>query len=312
MKNILPIILLLCIAQSSIGQIKYQEFGQIFADDVMFVEDIGPLESLEEVKDSTKRALMRGFRNTNLKSIQSYLSPKLIIEIPEMDSILNSFEDKYNSVDSIFLFENSGYGVGLTGTIAITKFSHKVVGDLAIEYQYYCPGKSTVINRISINGKEFPSELTIVSRLKSKIREKDLSNREKYEAYKNLIELISPKEGQKYNDFYLPQSSNDLSKLNGSLSWYALNIGENDIAVSAATKGLNLNPSNKWINTNLALGLAQSDKLEQAINIYTELKDIPYRDKIYKDVFLADIEEVEGNGIEIKHKEKIIKALKVE
>jgi len=303
------IVFVVFISGISVGQIGYHEFGEVFPDDVMFVEDIGEHEILENIKDTIKQNIMLGFRNTDINSIQAYLSPKLQTEVKTIDSLLNTYETEYNSVDSVYLLENSGYLFGQSGTTGITKFSHKLLGELSLAYQYYRIGNRTIINRISVNGKEFPSELSTVSMLKSKIENTELSNKEKFDAYQSLLEFISPKEGEKYNDFYLPESPNELSRLNGNLSWYAINIGENEIAVSAATKGLLLDPSNEWINTNLALGLAQSNRLDEALNIYTKLKNKPYRDKIFKEVFLADIEEVEANGIKVKCKKKIIKIL---
>ena len=296
----------------SFGQINYHEFGQVFPDDVMFVEDIGPHEKLEDVKDSIKQELMVGFRKTDINSIKELLSPKLQNEVLVMDSLLNSYEVKFNSVDSVYLFENSGYAVGLTGTIAITKFSNKSIGNLSMEYQYYCPRGKTIVNRISINGIEFPSELITISKLRSKIQDRELSDKEKFDTYHQLLQLISTNDGERYNDFYIPESNGELSRLNGNLSWHALIIGENAIAVSAAKKGLSLNPSNLWINTNLALGLAQNDRLDEAILIYTKLMNEPYRDKTFQEVFLADIEAVESRGIEVKNKEKIIEILSKE
>lgn len=307
--RVILIIALSIIASNLISQINYDEFGEVFPDDVMFAEDIGSHEKIEDIKDTIKQKLMIGFRNTDINSIKEFLSPKLQSEVLSIDSLLNLFEVKFNSVDSIFLFENSGYAVGSTGTIAITKFSNKSLGNLSIEYQYYCPGGQTIVNRISINGKEFPSELTTISKLRSKTRDNGLTIREKFDAYHQLLKLISANEGQKYNDFYIPESANELSRLNGNLSWYAINLGNNAVAVSAAKKGLSLNPSNVWINTNLALGLAQNDKIDEAIEIYERLMNEPYREKTFREVFLADVEEVESNGIKVKNKEKIIEVL---
>jgi len=307
--RVILIIALSVFANNLISQINYDEFGEVFPDDVMFVDDIGSHEKIEDVKDSLKQKLMLGFRNTDISSIKEFLSPKLQAEVLNIDSLLNSYEVKFNSVDSIFLFENSGYAFGSTGTIAITKFSNKSIGDLSMEYQYYCPGGQTIVNRISINGKEFPSELATISKLRSKTRDNGLTIREKFDVYDQLLKLISANDGQKYNDYYIPESSNELSRLNGNLSWYALNLGKNAIAVSAAKKGISLNPSNMWINTNLALGLAQNDKMDEAIKIYERFMNEPYREKTFREVFLADIEEIETNGIKVKNKEKIIEIL---
>lgn len=291
------------------GQIQYLEFGEVFTEDVMFVEDTGPHELLEDIKDPSMQKIMIGFRNTDIHSIKAFLSPKLSAEVASIDSLLDTYEKKFNSVDSVYLYENTGYAFGRTGTIGLTKFSHRKIGDVSIRYQYISPKGKSVINEISIEDTVFPSQLSLCSKLKSKIKSKDLSFQEKYDASTELLALISIKEGEEYNDFYIPESKSDLSDYNGSLSWYALNIGENETAVSAAQKGLELNPSNTWINTNLALGLAQSGKLDEALVIYKKLMNEPYRNTTYKDVFLKDIEDVEANGIKIKYKNKIIKAL---
>jgi len=87
---------------------------------------------------------------------------------------------------------------------------------------------------IAINDQIFPSELSRINELKSLIRNRELTINEKFEVHRELIGMISPKAGAELNHFGFLQSPDELSRLNGNLSWYALNVSENEIAVQAA------------------------------------------------------------------------------
>lgn len=303
--------LVIFVCSMSFGQIKYDHFGQVFPENAQFFEDIGSHKSAEEVGDPLKQKLMLGIRNTDTKSIADLLSPKLQQEVDVIDSVLNIYEAKYNALDSVFLFENLGFAFSQEGYVGITKFSQKSIGSFTIEYQYCVIDKRPVINQLKVSGSTFPTELSRVTALKSLVRRSDQSAKEKFDAYSELLSLIGIDEGKKMNAFCILESKQYLATLNGNLSWYALNIGENEIAVSAARKALELNPSKVWASTNLALALTQLGRLDEAFEIYRKYKDRPYRNgkMTYKDVFLKDIKDVEASGITITHKDKIIEVL---
>ena len=66
----------------------------------------------------------------------------------------------------------------------------------------------------------------------------------------------------------------------------------------------------EWVNTNLALSLLLQGKYTEAEKIYLPLKDKPYSDATYKKAFLADLDEMEKNGITHTDFEKIRALLK--
>jgi len=83
----------------------------------------------------------------------------------------------------------------------------------------------------------------------------------------------------------------------GSLAWYQLFVRQFAEAEQSARAGLAKDPSEEWINTNLALALLYQDKWEAAKQIYEKLKDKPYNDSTYLTTFLEDLEALEKEGI---------------
>ena len=96
---------------------------------------------------------------------------------------------------------------------------------------------------------------------------------------------------------------------NSSLAWYYLFTKQFPQAEQVALRGLQLDNSQEWINTNLALSLLYQGKLEIAKKLYLELKDTAYQNGTFKNVFLEDLAALEKEGITHKDVEVIRKIL---
>jgi tetratricopeptide (TPR) repeat protein len=98
----------------------------------------------------------------------------------------------------------------------------------------------------------------------------------------------------------------ELSSAYGALAWYQLFSKDFAAAEQAARKGLEVDPSQQWINTNLALGLLFQGKYEEAETIYIQLKDQPFNENMdFQTVFLNDLSELEAAGITHPDVEKV-------
>jgi tetratricopeptide (TPR) repeat protein len=103
-----------------------------------------------------------------------------------------------------------------------------------------------------------------------------------------------------------------VATLYGNLSWYYLFERQFVQAEKAARKALELDSTQQWVNTNLAHALLFQGKFDEAKKIYLSMKDKVYEEdetKKYKDIFLADLKELEEAGITNKDVEKIRKLL---
>ncbi|MCB0565841.1 MAG: tetratricopeptide repeat protein, partial [Phaeodactylibacter sp.] len=97
-----------------------------------------------------------------------------------------------------------------------------------------------------------------------------------------------------------PQNEIIISRLSnacGGLSWHQLFNRRFAEAEQAARQGLDLAPSQEWINTNLALSLLFQGKYEEAEVLYLGFKDKPYGDSTYSKAFLEDLNALEEAGI---------------
>ena len=95
------------------------------------------------------------------------------------------------------------------------------------------------------------------------------------------------------------QSQHDLSIDFGNLAFYSLFVNKFDKALEYALKGLQLDSTNDYIYTNLALGYLFTNQFEKAEAIYQEFKDKARRDNqvSFKDSFLKDFDDLDANGI---------------
>ncbi len=102
----------------------------------------------------------------------------------------------------------------------------------------------------------------------------------------------------------------ELSNAFGGLAWNQLFANDFAAAEQSARKGLEIDPSQQWINTNLALSLLFQGKYEEAETIYQNLRDKPYNgDLTWTEVFLADLIELENAGVVHPDVDKIRKIL---
>lgn len=84
----------------------------------------------------------------------------------------------------------------------------------------------------------------------------------------------------------------------GNLSWYAIFDHKYSLAETSARKALALDPSQIWVNTNLAHSLILEGKVDEGKAIYQEYKDMKHSDgRLMRVVFLSDIEELQEAGI---------------
>ena len=91
-----------------------------------------------------------------------------------------------------------------------------------------------------------------------------------------------------------------LSENYWSLSYFQLLIKKFDSAIAFAKRGLELNPKNDGINSNLALGYLLSRHFREANSIYNKYKGKSYSSRAHRpfnDAFLGDIKDLEEEGI---------------
>jgi tetratricopeptide (TPR) repeat protein len=88
-----------------------------------------------------------------------------------------------------------------------------------------------------------------------------------------------------------------------SLSWYALFVNQPQEAIIAAKKSLEINLEKNGVISNMVLGYLISNQWKKAKSIYEAWKDKSFKDNARwaKDIFLADIADLEKAGV--KHKD---------
>lgn len=89
-----------------------------------------------------------------------------------------------------------------------------------------------------------------------------------------------------------------LAEAYGNLAWAQIFNQQFEEAEKSARKGLQLDPNQIWINTNVALSLLLQGKFDAAKSIYSALSVEIYTDgRYFKDTFLDDLDAVEQAGI---------------
>jgi hypothetical protein len=73
---------------------------------------------------------------------------------------------------------------------------------------------------------------------------------------------------------------------------------------------MEIDKTQEWIISNLALSLLYQGKWEEAQKLYLEWKDKPYNNATYKKAFLDDLESLENAGITHSDVNKIRSLLK--
>ncbi|MEI9944288.1 MAG: tetratricopeptide repeat protein [Chitinophagaceae bacterium] len=136
-----------------------------------------------------------------------------------------------------------------------------------------------------------------------------LSNTDKINVQQEIVTL-GKKLAVKKEKKYILDLGNDL----GSLAWYLIFDKQFEAAESAARQALfpsykelpvNYAKETEWVNTNLAIALLFQGKYAEAEKIYSSLKNNPYENTTFKEIFLADLDELEKAGITHKDVEKI-------
>lgn len=92
----------------------------------------------------------------------------------------------------------------------------------------------------------------------------------------------------------------DLASGYYNLSWFALFAEDFEEAEQAARKCLELNPNSTGVVSNLGLALLFQGKYQEAVSIFDKWKKKPWVDERYetfRQVFLADLKELEEAGI---------------
>ncbi len=106
------------------------------------------------------------------------------------------------------------------------------------------------------------------------------------------------------------KSKEDKSSIYGALSWYYLFIKNYDSSIESALKGLELDQSQIWINTNLAHAYLLKGDFERAKTIYLEFKDTTmYSNMTWNEIIFKDFKDLRESGIESKHFDRIAKLL---
>jgi len=110
-----------------------------------------------------------------------------------------------------------------------------------------------------------------------------------------------------YTKFQNKNTALQLANAYGYLSWYLLFEKRLVKAEEAALAGLNISGFEKpegfdkqveWIHTNLATSLLYQGKYKDAEKIYKKYMNKPYNEeKTWKEIFLADLDELEKAGI---------------
>lgn len=104
---------------------------------------------------------------------------------------------------------------------------------------------------------------------------------------------------------FIPESKMYLSQIYGTLSFFAILNREFKYAQISAEKGLELDDSQTWILTNLALAYLFQDEYKSAEKLYVLLKDQNYQGTSFKSAFLNDFSDLEKEGISHPDIEKI-------
>ena len=85
-----------------------------------------------------------------------------------------------------------------------------------------------------------------------------------------------------------------------NLSWYALFAEAYEEAEASARRTLELSPESTGVISNLAAALLLQGKFETAKKYYLDYADQPWPDdrhETFREVFLADLDELEAAGI---------------
>ena len=110
------------------------------------------------------------------------------------------------------------------------------------------------------------------------------------------------------------ENKSDAAANYNSVGWYGLLSGNYKEALSGIQRGIELDPSNVYLYTNLPLCYLLTGQYEKAKSFYSEYKDKPWTAsasfKTFKDVFLTDLADLEKRGITLPDFENVKELLK--
>jgi len=146
-------------------------------------------------------------------------------------------------------------------------------------------------------------------KISQKIEALDLLNEskefnKKIELYDELIEMT--KENIRKNILFFDDPINTLSEFYGGKAWYYCLVNEGDKTILNAKTGLEIDKSNNWIVTNLALGNLLAGNCDEAEKLYSTYgNELMYEDTKFKEIFLEDLRYAESLGLKISGIKKI-------
>jgi tetratricopeptide (TPR) repeat protein len=136
---------------------------------------------------------------------------------------------------------------------------------------------------------------------------------EKVESIKKMFESMQTEKNSETGSSSCTQSSKKgyldaLARNYGSISWYYIFIKEYKQSEKSARLALNLDPTQTWVNVNLAHALLFQNQFSKAEKIYKEL----ITDKEYIQTLLKDFDDLEKAGaIPEKYKADVKKIRKM-
>lgn len=263
--------------------------------------------------------IKKGFKELDISLIEKYLSNVLK---DEKDSIQKSFDSLKTQIKEKRLVNFSENGSdAYSSSRGTTGYSYFFINNdefpsVKVNYTYNLLKNKPIIKKITIviNSKvekQFPLILGKLGTLQKKYnsQKEKLTNEEKIIYLKDITKFSRI---ASYLDIYPNSFSyrNINSRNLGNLSWYYLKVNQPILAINAASEGINLDYSNKWIFTNIALGHLLNDDFFSAKQIYLMLKDEEIsKDRKFKDVFIADIKELKALGVKIPYEKEILDLL---
>ena len=97
----------------------------------------------------------------------------------------------------------------------------------------------------------------------------------------------------------------------GGLAWIELFARRPREAIAAASRGLEIDPNQVWIRTNLAHGYLFDNQYAKALASYTENKDVKLPDgRTFAEAVLADFKKLRAKGLDHPDMAKIEQLLK--
>ncbi len=128
--------------------------------------------------------------------------------------------------------------------------------------------------------------------------EKETDLEVKTQKYEEVIKILSDIQNDYPN---YPPLNSQLANACGELAALYIHSKKFEEAEQIAQKGLKVDPSQNWINANLALGLLFQGKFKLAKAIYLELKDQEVKmegveNLTFKQAFLRDLDDLEAAG----------------